>query len=55
VDTYTITWKNEDGTVRDVTTVAYGEIPTHVDAYQPADGKYSYKFEGWYPTPSKVI
>ena len=41
---YTITWKNEDGTIIDTSKVAYGKMPTHADVYQPADEKYSYEF-----------
>jgi hypothetical protein len=41
---YTITWKNEDGTVRDITKVAYGQMPTHENINQPADAHYSYTF-----------
>jgi hypothetical protein len=41
---YTITWKNEDGSVRDTTKVAYGQMPTHVNLVQPADEKYTYTF-----------
>jgi hypothetical protein len=45
VKEYTITWKNEDGTIRDTTQVAYGQIPTHEDITQPADEKYTYTFK----------
>jgi len=48
-DTYTITWKNEDGSVRDTTEVEYGEIPTHADANQSSDEQYTYEFKGWIP------
>jgi hypothetical protein len=41
---YTITWKNEDGTVIDTTKVLYGQMPTHEDVIQPSDAHYSYKF-----------
>ena len=46
---YTITWKNEDWTIRDVTKVLYGQMPTHEDICQPADAHYSYTFAGWEP------
>ena len=51
---YTITWKNEDGTVIDTSKVAYGEIPTHEDPIQPADAHYSYEFAWWNPEISEV-
>ena len=40
-----ITWRNEDGTVIDITTVSHGEIPIHEDAYQEADDSFSYEFK----------
>ena len=46
---YTITWKNEDWTIRDITKVLYGQMPTHEDIYQPADEKYTYTFAWWEP------
>ncbi|MBQ2679625.1 MAG: leucine-rich repeat protein [Firmicutes bacterium] len=51
---YTITWKNDDGTVIDTTTVAYGETPTHVDPVKPADEQYTYTFAGWSPEITAV-
>ena len=45
----TITWKNDDGSVIDTTTVAYGEIPTHDDPEKSADEQYTYTFTGWTP------
>ena len=47
VNEYTITWKNEDGSVIDTTTVPYGEVPTHADAAKDADAQYTYTFTGW--------
>lgn len=49
---YNITWKNEDGTVIDTTTVAYGELPAHADAVKPDDGNIVYTFTGWEPAPA---
>ena len=51
---YTITWKNEDGSVIDTTTVEYWVVPTHADANQPADAQYTYEFIWWTPTPIAV-
>jgi hypothetical protein len=55
LNTSTITRRNEDGTIIDITEVAYGEMPTHEDAYQPEDAHFSYEFSGWYPEISKVV
>ena len=44
---YTITWKNDDGTVIDATKVAYGAVPTHDDPTKAEDDEYTYTFIGW--------
>ncbi|MCR4804263.1 MAG: hypothetical protein K5981_01235 [Clostridia bacterium] len=46
---YTITWKDEDGSVIDTTTVAYGAMPSHVDPAKEATAEYTYTFAGWTP------
>ncbi|MBQ3265057.1 MAG: dockerin type I repeat-containing protein [Ruminococcus sp.] len=46
---FTITWKNDDGTVIDTTTVAKGDVPTHADATKDATAQYTYTFAGWTP------
>ena len=46
---YIITWRNEDWTVRDITTVEYGQIPTYSNVDQPSDVRYSYIFAWWDP------
>lgn len=56
-ETYTITWKNYDGSVLETdTNVAYGSTPTY-DGATPtranADG-FSYTFSGWSPSLSVV-
>ena len=45
--TYTVTWKNGDGTVIDTTEVEEGTVPTHADATKANDTFYSYTFAGW--------
>ena len=50
VNSYTITWKNDDGSVIDTTTVEYGTVPTHADPSKAADAQYTYGFSGWTPT-----
>ena len=54
VNEYTITWKNDDGTVIDTTTVAYGDTPTHADATKDATEQYTYTFTGWTPEVEAV-
>ena len=49
VNSYTITWLNEDNTLIDKTTVEYGIVPTHADATKAATAEYTYTFTGWTP------
>lgn len=53
---YTITFKNYDGTVLKTTSVRYGDVPQQpsTNPTKPADAKTTYKFNGWYPTISAV-
>ena len=51
---YTITWKQDDGSLIDTTTVAYGTTPTHSDPAKAADAQYTYTFSGWSPEVSAV-
>ena len=46
---FTITWKNEDGSIFDQTEVSYGLIPTHAAPVKPSTELYSYTFAGWTP------
>ena len=54
VKSYTITWKNDDGSVIDTTTVPYGTVPTHADATKANDAYYTYTFAGWSPELAAV-
>ena len=53
--TYTITFKNDDGTVLKSSKVAYGKTPTApANPTKASDGQYSYTFTGWTPAIKKV-
>lgn len=47
---YPITWLQDDGTLIDTTTVAYGSIPTHADPVKDPDVDFTYVFAGWSPS-----
>ncbi|MBQ6413997.1 MAG: hypothetical protein IJI19_11040, partial [Ruminococcus sp.] len=46
---YTVTWKNDDGSVIDTTSAAYGTVPTHDDGYKADGADTVYTFSGWTP------
>ena len=51
--TYTITWKMDDGSVIAKETYAYGDMPNHTAPVKEATTQYTYTFEGW--TPAVVV
>ena len=51
---YTITFKNEDGSIIDQIECDYGTMPTHSDPTKPANGIYTYTFAGWQPALAPV-
>ncbi|MBR0296638.1 MAG: leucine-rich repeat protein [Paludibacteraceae bacterium] len=53
--TYTITFKDDDGSVIDQVELPYGAMPTHENPTKPSNGIYSYTFTGWIPALAPVI
>ena len=49
LDTYTITWKNDDWTTIDTTQVWYGEMPVHTSGTKANTEEYTYIFLWWNP------
>ena len=56
IDTYLITFKNDDGSELKSGNVAYGTTPVYSGETptKAADAQYTYTFSGWTPTISKV-
>jgi uncharacterized repeat protein (TIGR02543 family) len=53
---YTVTWKNDDGTELKTETVNYGETPSYTGETltKAQTDEYTYTFSGWNPTISTV-
>ena len=54
VNYYTITWKQDDGTKIDTTTVREGNTPTHSNPKKAKTAEYTYTFAGWTPAISRA-
>ncbi|MCQ2560862.1 MAG: InlB B-repeat-containing protein [Clostridia bacterium] len=54
INTYTVTWKNDDGTTIDAVTYKYGETPSHANPSKPSTVQYTYNFSGWTPEIAPV-
>ena len=56
VNQYTITWKNEDGSVLKSEQVNYGTMPSYPGEAPTKEGnaQYRYRFKGWTPEPAAV-
>lgn len=54
--TYIITFKNEDGTILQASSVAYGDTPSYTGATptKASTAEYSYSFDGWSPSLAAV-
>jgi hypothetical protein len=51
---YTVTWKDDDGTTLGTDTVAYGSTPSRADPSKAATAQYTYMFTGWSPAVAAV-
>ena len=51
---YTVTWKNDDGSVIDTAPAEYGATPSHADPTKAEDEHYTYAFAGWTPAIAAV-
>lgn len=56
INSYTVTWKNDDGSTLKTDTVEYGKTPSYSGSTptKPGNAQYSYTFSGWSPAVSDV-
>ena len=56
VNTYTVTWKNDDGTVLKTEKVNFGATPAFDGVpVKASDAQYAYRFAGWTPAVTPVM
>ena len=53
-NSYTVTWRNEDGSEISHETLEYGVTPAHEDLTKTGTAQYSYTFAGWTPALAAV-
>ncbi len=53
-NSYTITWKMDDGSVIAKETYAYGDMPSHAAPVKESTAQYTYTFTGWTPALTSV-
>ena len=53
---YTITWKDESGTILDVTKARYGAVPSYTgtEPSKASTAQYDYYFNGWSPSLTAI-
>ena len=54
INSYTVSWLKEDGSLIDKTVVEYGAMPEHDDAVKAESEDYTYTFTGWIPALAAV-
>ena len=54
---YNVTWKDEDGNILRVDSIAYGDTPNYGESVPTKDNtaQYAYSFDKWVPAISKVV
>ena len=55
LNSYTITWLNDDGSLLDTSTVEYGGTPMHSDPVKEATADSVFTFTGWTPELATVV
>lgn len=54
-NSYTITWKNDDGSIIESETLTYGAMPAHTDINKENTAEWTYTFAGWEPEIVAVV
>jgi|GEM_PF-5487639 len=53
-NSYTITWKNDEGSTIGTDTLEYGSTPTHAAISKASTAAFTYNFAGWTPSITTV-